>query len=156
MTCRKIALFFWIAALMGCNSKHDNDSRHDNNTPGMDVNTPGMDVLGIHGVYLKLSGVKKVTIVRDIGGMRTEWLSKDMTKDGLYVYTQLGLPGNKMRIAIAGSGGAIASGFPDDQFSQHPCTFIRATIDRGTGEYVLLETSDPDLKKQNRIIAIAE
>ena len=97
-----------------------------------------------------------MVIFTEVGGVRTEWLSKEMTESGLYMHIQVGLPGNKMRSALAAERSSICSTYDQDLFNQHPFSFVPITNAHGPGEYVVMETRDPKLKIQSRIIVVGK
>ena len=137
-----IALITVIAALVSCKSERRN--------------LPGVDALGVSSTPVNIQGVRQVVICREVDGVRTDWISKEMPDSGLYLHIQIGLPSNKMRVVLASNGRSVCSTYDQDLFMQHPFSFIPITNAHGPGEYVVMETSDSKLKIQNRIVVVAK
>ena len=127
--------------LLSCNSRQDSQ--------------PSLSVLGIHSLYIEPGEISQVSVVRDIGGERTEWIVHSLDKEELRVNIQLALPNKKMWVAIGGSTSALASTFESDVISEYPYASISMPINK-IGEHVLMETKDDRLSKQNKIILIAQ
>jgi hypothetical protein len=142
MRIRIIALIAVTGAFISCKSERQN--------------LPGVDALGVSSTPVSIQGVKQVVIYREVGGVRTEWLSKEMPDSGLYMHIQVGLPDNKMRLVLATNRGSVCSTYDQDLFYQHPFSFVPITNAHGRGEYVVMETRDSKLKIQSRIIVVGK
>jgi hypothetical protein len=114
-----------------------------------------LSALGIHSFYVEPDEISKISIVREVGGERKEWIARPLAEEGLSIHIQLGLPTNVMRVAIGDSKSSVTSAYKPDVISEHAYTFISVPIDK-TGEHVLMETKSEKLPKQNKIILIAE
>ena len=130
-----------VLLLFSCNSRQDSRT--------------SLSVLGIHSLYVEPGDISKISIVREVGGERKEWIARPLAEEGLSIHIQLGLPTNVMRVAIGDSKSSVTSAYKPDVISEHAYTFISVPIDK-TGEHVLMETKSEKLPKQNRIILIAE
>jgi hypothetical protein len=119
-------------------------------------NLPGIDALGITSIPINIKGVRQVVIYSEVDGVRTEWLSREMSPTGLYMHIQVGLPSNKMRLVLADDRGSVCSTYDQDLFSQHSVSFVFITNPNGPGEYVVMETRDSKLKTQSRIIVVGK
>ncbi len=115
----------------------------------------GIAALGIHTIEIYASGIYDISIVREVDGVRTEWLSGSMEAGGLSVHIQLGLPGKTMRVAMSSESSAAASSYEADVINDHPFVFNVMPI-RKPGEYILMQTKDDKLPNQNKILLIAK
>lgn len=115
----------------------------------------GLSALGIHVTEISGNSIKDISIIREVNGARTEWIASTLDKGHQSVLIQLGLPDNKMRVAIASESSSAASRYEADVINAHPFTIYLSPIDK-PGEYTLMETKDDKLPNQSKIILIAK
>ena len=115
----------------------------------------GLSALGIHSFYVEPGEISKVSIVRDVGGERKEWIARPLAAECLGLHIQLGLPTNVMRMAIVDSTSSLISSYKTDIIGEHGYSFTGSPIDKA-GEYILMRTMDSEQSKQNKIILIAQ
>jgi len=115
----------------------------------------GLTALGIHVTTVSDNSIKEISIVREVNGSRTEWMTNTMAEGDQSVLIQLGLPNKKMRVALATESSAAASNYEADVINDHPFTFNLSSISE-PGEYILMETKDDKLPKQSKILLIAK
>jgi len=138
-------LFFTATSIIllmpSCNSRPDNKS--------------GLAALGIYSTDVYAGDIHDISIVREVDGVRTEWLTCKTEAGDLTVHIQLGLPGKTMRVAIGRNSSAAASTFETDVINDYPFVFNVTSI-RKPGEYMLMQTKDDKLANQNKILLITK